>query len=1651
MDPESDLIDINFDDADPSVAPAAGLAGAAPAVPPDQVDITLPSQIALPDRVVQERAHKADIAMGELSPGAASLTSSIQRGDEVYARETSATALALKERDNRLAMIQQLGAAKVPGSPVTQDEMDLIQGLSIEPTVDPRTVWENQFGHYLTNRLVFNTDSAAGAINQGLATDPNKTYDQLDIAKTYIAKNELVKGKVAEVEAKWKQAGIFETAGTFIEQLIPGKSGLNISGRSATELLSREGFKDVALKGNTILEQVQNLWAIPSAEGFIEQLHSTVDRIAETNLLDALEFVKAVQSYSTSDQTLTNIFSVLDAEGLVSLPGAVAVGVGKNIVRRVAGQAAEEARTAAARASVGASDAAYEQALKQFPPQTEAAKAITDAVRATAKYSEPERIASASGDTATATIMKAMQKQTSEVTAVVSDSVEDNYRGLLNTMPTVLRPWSIFDSAANLSNEAASRITSMLEFNAAKFLDDLESTVTPERLTAQALKQAVDNAVVELRGQFTHLNDSVLDVVRNPRDPITATDSVSMRLGNTDATPFDSSALAQTVARDLYELPDGAYTIGQQGTGFYIDIAKPVQETAESVRDFAVTTANKTPVPNLVKMVLQGIRSPAETLGALTRANRNAALLGHSTFLRNLETMSRPIAELSKKERSTLGRVMDINRDYFDPVTLQRGRYFDTASELEQSYLKNFGRLPSEKEVKAYYAAVQINEFDLVIRNAVAYRDKARAGLSNFSFRAGDSGYGEYGELQLIQSPRFEGRKTDFIPWGSDHLSVLYFDPRNKTMKVVGRNASTEDRELIEAALKSGGMEAIQVANPLARQFKHITGRNDPIQYVVTQGFEKSPLDVQQVGRAPGFHVEYSHGWYVKQPRLYTGEGGRRFYEGDTTVFSFSSKAQADKFSQRLETLKGLLKTGDEAALDRWLPKNLPGSKQFWKDQFDPKDGYLDTDNAFHAVANGRRVSDDINMDGIKDYTKGEYTLTDEMDRKFMGERSGPLRTVSESGTEEQPIFKFTNAPVLDSLSSTSRGIAQASRSRYFGDMKLQAAEQFAREFGHLTKHDPEVLRNSPTYVLHNPDWKPNLNAQERAAAEATQKAAMEFLGYKTTFGAQMDWMRTKLLNGVYKTVGSNVADLIDASKLMQSRDPIGFFRGIAFHAKLGLLNPVQVFVQSQTLGHITAVAPLQAPKALAASTFMRAMLLNGKDEIVEGASQKMKFLGWKPAEFKESFELMQRTGWQNVGREANVVDDMSDPSLYQSSVGQYLDKGAIFFNESEKLVRMTAWNAAYLQFRKTNPTKTIGNRELTEILSRADTLSVNMTTASKASWERGILSIPAQFQAYNVRLFEQMFGGQLTLAEKARVFTWNSAMYGMPVGVSTVVGYPLYEDMRAAAIDKGINVDNKWLEALVEGMPSAGLSALYGKDFNVAQRYGPGGFTLLKDAISGDKSWVELAIGPTGSTIKDVIKTAIPAVGALINMAIGEDYTPELNDVIDAARTVSSINSAYRVYAAQSVGKYVSRNNVYMSETNTPDAWMSAITGLQPREMTDAMIMGQDIKSVKEMQDAAGKEFQKYYSRGLQEAMLGNDDAADAYFKKANAFKEVGDFDAVSLSDLVKQALNSGNISMIERIKRDYWMKSPASKQGERLNRAAKSADALQNVPGAR
>jgi hypothetical protein len=791
-------------------------------------------------------------------------------------------------------------------------------------------------------------------------------------------------------------------------------------------------------------------------------------------------------------------------------------------------------------------------------------------------------------------------------------------------------------------------------------------------------------------------------------------------------------------------------------------------------------------------------------------------------------------------------------------------------------------------------------------------------------------------------------------------------------------------------------------------------------------------------------------------------------YEGDTAVFGFNTEAEARKYAQRMEQARILLRDGKTQELSAFLNDNLPYTygefvalfkkstdAALARNNIAQKNIYdtarLSLDEPIVYLPNGRRFTDDYldltkGYDNFEDNIRSPYNLYDNIDKEYAGERNPDLYTVREGkGTDNDPLYRIDRAEQLDPFATMTRAMANVMRNRFMDDYKIQAVESFVSEFGDLIKGNRSLdeIKTNPEWYLHNPSWDGSTTDKLRLAdAKAAHRSLINFLGTMSPLRAEFDTQLQKMANGIYENFGQKASDKV--SGLAIEGDPFRYGRKVAFHLTLGLFNPVQLLLQAQSMVHILGVAgPKAGIQGLAAGTMMNMLRFTDNPNVIAGFGKKAAAFGWKEADFVEAYSALKRSGWNLVEGETAWHDDMLEPKLFNGAGSKFVDKGTFFFKEGEKQVRMSAWATAFQEWKVANNGKALDNRGLAEVLQRADTLSVNMTRASNAAWNQGFMSIPTQFLSYQARLMEQFMGKRLTTTEKLRAFATYSAFYGIPGGVGAAAGVlPWYEDIRKEALERGYDTSDPVVMAMHNGIVQTMWHVATGQDLNFAQRLGPNGTSIFKEALKGEKSVMEMFLGPSGSILSNTIAGLEPVLWSLTSPFRPDDqqYMFSVNDVLQAFQGISSVNNATKVAIAYNTGLWTTKTGtVLKGDVSAFDAVMMGITGASPTEVADAFLMTKSLKSQKQYQDTIQKKVSQTYTRAIKAYADQDPSSGDAYMAQVKMWVAAGGWRPDQMSDVLSRALQ-GNEGMINRIKEDFVKKAPQNDLKGRMDQFLKS-----------
>lgn len=1120
-------------------------------------------------------------------------------------------------------------------------------------------------------------------------------------------------------------------------------------------------------------------------------------------------------------------------------------------------------------------------------------------------------------------------------------------------------------------------------------------------------------------------------------------ENASVKLGSNKAQLFNSPQQAETWARDVYALPDVDPTSGlpiwrvqQHGTGHYIEVIRPINEMAEGDRALMLKTGNTDP-QSVFNLLLGKIRSTEDLVSPYNSANRKIATYGPNQLKAVAQKMSKEIGSIGTKRVNEISDVLRVLLSKEDPITGKPGYYPQTIADWEQEFKAVHNKLPSDKQTQAYFSTLQLNDADYMLRNLGIYTDKARHGAQDYRFRHTQPGEGG-------------STKTDFytavdradLPWTvPDDAGVLVSqtgihegggNQKYYRMNDI-KNDHSPDIAQLRRDIKEGRLKVLQTYDPLGdakSTLADASGLPHPVHFVVTDTAEAKRLDWKQIDYQPG-HAFYQSEWFIKQPKISKGVNGRLTYWGDITIRAAGTEAQAKKFAGHYDNARKLLLQGDLHGAEAYVRQHLPEDWRDFRKLFSGNgpDGGLDLEHPIVHTYTGRDTleSSDVlskspEYANLHENQGSAFNLAQQMNKKQIAEKGAILPQIN----EQNRLVTLQPSKLLDPYPAMSRALSQAIRSRYMDDYKISSAMTWVERYAPVLKENINKLRRNPLYYLYHPPFREGAagsNIELLNAARLSQQAVKSFLGTSDEVQRSVGWLKQRLLNTVYDKVNPRAATFVDDHMLPSISDPAAYMRNIAFHANIGLFNPVHLLMQSQSLLHVIAVAGPKAGGPGHVGAWLSRFLLSRQDD--EATIQSFDRLaarlgpgvfggGWKEGEFGEMFRSMRDSGFSRVMGETVLRDDVKSPNIW-SGTGitkawhTFLDKGTVFYTEAERMVRMAAYATAYKEWRLANPLEELERRAQMSILQRSDLLAVNMSAASASGIQRGAASIVTQFTAFSMRLAEQMLGKRLTIAEKARAFGMYATMYGIPTTLAGMSGiWPFYEDMRTSAMNNGTDMSTWDYKAFHEGILSMMVSGVTGQDYNFADRYGPFATSIFKDAWYSDKTMNEVLMGPSGSMIYNLYKSSYPFISWL-GQNIHDGPTapnPQPQDILDILKNASSIGNLSKGLVAFNLGKLFSKNDTLVDgATSKMDAVMAGFFGLTNTKDSDTYLKKEWIEHNKANLAVAEQDAIKEMKRTIEAAGNGDKETAELHRMRFQVIVKALDLQPSQTAKLFKEA----------------------------------------------
>lgn len=1556
---------------------------------------------SLPKQVLEDRAIKNHIALGEKSPGPFELKKMEELGVLDHAVNDLAYGESVRELNMRVGLISSMAqnAAK-QGRQLSDIERETIMGLSSMDMKavqrDPETFLTQEYAKRVTSLAV------ARGVDNPLDWDPKEQEFGFQVMKgmeEFVGHRETFARLAQDTQAYAAKQGWFGYGVDVAKEFFPFYTWSKV--RNAVEdYTGRDQGVSALLPGNNLEEQIAALYAMPLKDAH-RLARQTLDGLSRDNPQLAVRFANALVSYGHA-----NVDNLLIAGTDLATVGLAAP------IKAIAGGALKLAGKGAA---LGAAKVAP-QALSKAAGLAEKLKPVIQAI----SKREPSlaSVADATGDTAQSAILSNAARIQKAKEELGRGGDIKSFAELDNQIMSTANPMSILEGLPiTMSTESARRVALyMQEFADSALSRLLADPLMTARLGPEALKVASKEAFDTFAKQYRAIEDTILDVeVKNTQGA-----GIYARLGKSSGQLFDSVNQAKAAAEMFYGLPAGSYTIGERLNGAYLEMFRPFDLTSKGVRnarkkDIALDV---TPRANTaIGQYMTKWRSADDVLPESVRLAFKQAVYGGSTMLDAIQKQARIMGKVKNpKDFMSFIKAQQIKPNPLDAS--KPGHFSRTIGEFEVDWANQFSRLPTEDEAAAYFAYTSINNTHYAFLNLSYYLDKTSRGLMQHF-------------IPGLSAP-LEGKIVHSLPTIKDEAATVLFFDESGAGRIFNTRYSTTPKKgetvkpskLVDDLIKKEGYQITQLSDMGQMALKDLPevaelGKTKDIgrvNFVVSKTVDSKPLSFVQIPHRPGGHHMTPEGFFVRQAQVYTSDSGRKMtYYGDTNIFQAPNEKAAKAMSEGMDAARKLLNDTFNAvgakkkgvhqdqvtALEAYVKANLPISPKEFKNMFYGKNATLDPNvPIMYSVSDVSldRAKDLKTLFGANEYVRNsdsQYNLYRGMpNMQYALERGDRLREAYLAGTKDNPLLGIRPGEILDPIAAMDRSMSSMRHGRYLENLRFDTSERFLAEFSDLLDLSNPMYKNDPFQASTSAPFKEARNLTREDQIRLNQAMAFrdrfkQFLGFRTTQEERVAYLIDKTLNG-------KSPDMVDGWRkplyeVLSMPNPVDKLKSLAFHYKMGLWNPKHILLQANTMVHTMGILGPKIGTKASLTAMIQNFVLHSPDDLTEAGANLISKLGWSSKdEFMEAAEALRRSGYEHVGREVATREQHARARVVTTKAGDLLDDGLWFFKKGEQFVRRTSFNGAYLEWRAANPTAKMTDDVISRILDRADLLNVNMSQASNAAWQTGAMSIPSQFMSYQVRLTEQLWGSRLTAAEKRRLIGTYAAAYGVPVSTALLSFgmLPSQNYIKDVALSNGIDIeDNMILNTMNEGILGLMADAVFWEDNNFNVKYGPYGSSVLNDLMYGDKTGFELMMGASGSVLGEQIAAVAPVVPWLwraLNPYADENPPLSYSDFTDVFRPITTFSSTEKWIIGMKTGEYQTRKGYKVDDGNTGlRSFFYSYLGIQPQRIDDMYTLMGSRKDrtqfVSKIQDQISQDFEKMLKATSQ-------DDAEYYLKRISA-----------------------------------------------------------------
>lgn len=1154
-------------------------------------------------------------------------------------------------------------------------------------------------------------------------------------------------------------------------------------------------------------------------------------------------------------------------------------------------------------------------------------------------------------------------------------------------LPSGMAPARGFTAQSDLSAASKAKIQeTALKVNAiekALQTDFIQRVTRVDRLEPNQLSIGANEAFDKIKEIFQSVNHNIMDyevgrtIHPAEEDKLTNLYQVSVRFGQRDGTLFSTKQAAENFVKRNISPRTNDYTIKSDGLGgYFAEVRRNVSEVGD-VRNIDIPTEYRTP-DAFWNQVGSYLRSADYQLPQSNVVARGRVLHGEEYGAQLLRELAEPIGRLSKAEKSGLEKVLESER---------RNRSFArTDLDFGSEYMARNGHLPTTAQAEAHRAIVDLHDVDYVVRDADVVMQKSRQGGERFSFKLdvnGEPGFKEFDGVEKTSLP-FESKDPFFVQVvdngraGRRFYSKVIFDKERKAIN-----------------------------DAIANNYRIVLNPSESTYYLVKE-FKRDRIPLGTLGFEDGGHDIYRFSDYIKQGDVSSvaqGAGANpvRYYRGDTSLASAPTAKHAQEITKLLNQGREMLLRNDPNVASWWANK-LDDFMTLPEFQKAVAKGTVKLDVPFVATKAGQRTVDvsdwSKGIEHFVDGTQNEHNVFGNVTGRFIGEKSPIRLDVLEA--EGNRVVKTTHEALLNPWDTMRQATQNLLDTRVANDYRQKIGADWVQEFGHLFEGDLNKLYANPLDTLNNVSYKTGADPLQVRAAENVRLRTLELNNYRTLWDRQVEQYKSKFVDAAYEKLGPNARDFLNDTLIPKISRPDIFLKSMGYHFKMGLFNPKQLFTQASEILKIAMVSPVHGPQAARQLIVNRMALLSENDNVLRGLADRFgKLMGVDKQDWLAQIDAFKRSGFSIVAHDQGYLDSVA-ATQGNGIFGKVLDAGQTPFREGELIARNLAYSTAWREFKQANPGKAIDRYAESAILQRAKDLTNNMGRDSAAAWQRGNVGIVTQFFGYHARFMEQMWDGgifssgrKLSAAEKWRTIFGMSALYGVPMGATGVVGViPVKEVIKDWMAQTGQlqDKDETAPNAFLDGILPVMIHSMTGSNVDLSNSFGPSGIPTFYELYNNDKTWTEILAGASGGILAD---TAMKALGGTANVIADlADIDTEkgsfkllANDLLEPLQNITTVDSTVKLWQIMNTQKWIAKSGSQLANDATVnEALANMFLGVTPGRISDAFSKIRANKQVQAAQVAGQQEIRSLIQKGSQAANQGDIQAAQIYYKRARA-----------------------------------------------------------------